>query len=71
MDPGSLGSPGREPEPAVSMPPPPTGEVVRPTEGAGLTPPPGSTWGPLVRAASDRVPHRPHATLAGGPDVEP
>jgi hypothetical protein len=46
MDPNSPGSPGRQHEPAISMPPPPTGEVVRPTEGAGLTPPPGSSWGP-------------------------
>lgn len=46
MDPNSPGSPGRQHEPAISMPPPPTGEVVRPTEGEGLTPPPGSSWGP-------------------------
>ena len=46
MDPNSPGSPGRQHEPAISMPPPPTGEVVRPTAGAGLTPPPGSSWGP-------------------------
>ena len=46
MDPNSPGSPGRQQEPAISMPPPPTGEVVRPSEGAGLIPPPGSSWGP-------------------------
>lgn len=47
MDQDSPGSPGREQEPAISMPPPPTGEVVRPSEGAGgLIPPPGSSWGP-------------------------
>jgi len=46
MDPNSPGSPGRQQEPAISMPPPPTGEVVRPSEGAGLVPPPGSSWGP-------------------------
>jgi len=46
MDPNSPGSPGRQQEPAISMPPPPTGEVVRPSEGAGPIPPPGSSWGP-------------------------
>jgi hypothetical protein len=46
MDPNSPASPGRQQEPAISMPPPPTGEVVRPSEGAGLIPPPGSSWGP-------------------------
>jgi hypothetical protein len=46
MDLNSPGSPGGQHEPTISMPPPPTGEVVRPTEGAGLTPPPGSSWGP-------------------------
>jgi hypothetical protein len=46
MDPDRPGSPGLDPESPTSLPPPPTGEVVRPTEGANLTPPPGSTWGP-------------------------
>jgi Protein of unknown function (DUF3352) len=46
MDQDSPGSPGRQQEPAISMPPPPTGEVVRPSEGATLIPPPGSPWGP-------------------------
>jgi hypothetical protein len=46
MDQDSPGSPGRQQEPAISMPPPPTGEVVRPSEGASLIPPPGSPWGP-------------------------
>ena len=46
MDPNSPGSLGRRQEPAISMPPPPTGEVVRPSEGAGPIPSPGSSWGP-------------------------
>ena len=46
MDANNPGSPGREPGPPTSMPPPPAGEVVPPSGGAGLTPPPGSTWGP-------------------------
>lgn len=46
MDPNNPGSPGRQQEPAISMPPPPTGEVVRPSEGADPIPPPGSSWGP-------------------------
>ncbi len=45
MDPNSPGSPGREQEPAISLPPPPTGEVERPSEGGGLIPPAGSSWG--------------------------
>ncbi len=46
MDPNSPRSPGHEPEPPISVPPPPTGEVLPPSGGAGLNPPPGSSWGP-------------------------
>ena len=46
MDPNSPGSPGREHGLSRSLPSPPTGEVVPPSGGAGLTPPPGSSWGP-------------------------
>ena len=45
MDPSKPGSPGREHVPSISMPSPPTGEVVPPNGGEGLTPPPGSSWG--------------------------
>ena len=45
MDPSKPGSPGRDVR-SISMPPPPTGEVVPPSAGEGLTPPPGSSWGP-------------------------
>jgi hypothetical protein len=46
MDPNSPGSPGREHRLPTSMPPPPTGEVVPPSGGTGLTPSPESSWGP-------------------------
>jgi hypothetical protein len=46
MDPNKPGSPGREHGLSISMPPPPTGEVVPPSGGEGLTPPPGSSRGP-------------------------
>jgi hypothetical protein len=46
MDPSKPGSPGREHGRSISMPPPPTGELVPPSGGEGLTPPPGSSWGP-------------------------
>jgi hypothetical protein len=46
MDPSKPGSPGREHGLSISMPPPPTGEVAPPSGGEGLTPPPGSSWGP-------------------------
>lgn len=45
MDPNSPGSHGPEHRPAISMPPPPPGDIARPTEGTGLTPSTGSTWG--------------------------
>ena len=46
MDPNTLGTPGGDPRPSISIPSPPTGEVVQPSGGEGLTPPPGSSWGP-------------------------
>jgi Protein of unknown function (DUF3352) len=44
MDPSKPGSPGSDHGRSISMPRPPT-EIVRPSAGEGLIPPPGSSWG--------------------------